>query len=351
MNKIDTSGWKPFRICDIFETEGTNNKLHVPTGSWLPIKKLKDGTTPRITVSGLNNGVSGYYSDIEGDNYRVYENFISVSFLGTVFYQSGKASLDMKVHCLKLIKYTLNDNVACFLIAMIRRAVGSVEYSDQISSAVLPYIEILLPATQSGNPDWAYMDSFMQNVMNESKACLGNLRLAKASKSSVDISTWKNFEIGSLFDIVKGTRLTKANMKPGDIRFIGSSAMNNGWTTSIKNDEHLHPANTLTVCYNGSVGETFYQDAPFWASDDVNVLYPKFKMNERIGMFIAPLIRSVGQRYAFVDKWRMEVMEHGEIKLPVDEEGIPDWAYMDLHMEAILTQSKKSMDALKEVTL
>ena len=185
----------------------------------------------------------------------------------------------------------------------------------------------------------------------QSKACLGNLRLAKASKSSVDISTWKNFEIGSLFDIVKGTRLTKANMKPGDIRFIGSSAMNNGWTTSIKNDEHLHPANTLTVCYNGSVGETFYQEAPFWASDDVNVLYPKFKMNERIGMFIAPLIRSVGQRYAFVDKWRMEVMEHGEIKLPVDEEGIPDWAYMDLHMEAILTQSKKSMDALKEVTL
>lgn len=163
----------------------------------------------------------------------------------------------------------------------------------------------------------------------------------------IDTSKWKNFEIGSLFDIVKGTRLTKANMKPGDIRFIGSSAMNNGWTTSIKNDEHLHPANTLTVCYNGSVGETFYQDAPFWASDDVNVLYPKFKMNERIGMFIAPLIRSVGQRYAFVDKWRMEVMEHGEIKLPVDKEGIPDWSYMDLFMQNVMNESQACLGNLR----
>ena len=40
--------------------------------------------------------------------------------------------------------------------------------------------------------------------------------------------------------------------------------------------------NKITVCYNGSVGETFYQDQPFLASDDVNVLYPKFDMTKEI---------------------------------------------------------------------
>lgn len=338
MNKINTSGWKEFEMKSLgfynFHGERLNKGYRV------------EGITPFITAGKVNRGVAQYIETTR----NTYHKAITVDMFGNCFFQNEDCAGDDNVYF--FVNNNISDNQKLFISASIN-AVTSIRfaYKEQFRQPHADALTVHLPATQSGEPDWAYIDSFMQNVMNESKACLGNLRLAKASKSSVDISTWKNFEIGSLFDIVKGTRLTKANMKPGDIRFIGSSAMNNGWTTSIKNDEHLHPANTLTVCYNGSVGETFYQDAPFWVSDDVNVLYPKFKMNERIGMFIAPLIRSVGQRYAFVDKWRMEVMEHGEIKLPVDEEGIPDWAYMDLHMEAILTQSKKSMDALKEVTL
>ena len=100
--------------------------------------------------------------------------------------------------------------------------------------------------------------------------------------TKIDISEWKPFAIGNIFDVIKGTRLTKAHMKSGDIRFIGSSSMNNGCTSLVGNTENMHPANTITVCYNGSVGETFYQDEPFLASDDVNVLYPKFNMNRNI---------------------------------------------------------------------
>lgn len=117
--------------------------------------------------------------------------------------------------------------------------------------------------------------------------------------AKIDTSGWKEFLVGELFDVVKGTRLTKANMIPGDIRFIGSSAMNNGCTAMVGNTENMHPANTITVCYNGSVGETFYQDQPFLASDDVNVLYPKFDMTKEIALFIAPLIKSVSARYCY----------------------------------------------------
>ena len=51
--------------------------------------------------------------------------------------------------------------------------------------------------------------------------------------AKIDTSGWKKFLVGKLFDVVKGTRLTKANMIPGDIRFIGSSAMNNGCTAMV----------------------------------------------------------------------------------------------------------------------
>ena len=135
-------------------------------------------------------------------------------------------------------------------------------------------------------------------------------------------------------------------MKPGKIKFIGSSAMNNGLTAMIGNTENLHPANTITVCYNGSVGETFYQDAPFWASDDVNVLYPKFKMNRNIALFIAPLIKAVSYKYNFVDKWKQEVMASEEIKIPVNTDGEPDWEYMDSYIKDILNNANQNLDCM-----
>lgn len=164
----------------------------------------------------------------------------------------------------------------------------------------------------------------------------------------IDTSEWKPFAIGNIFDVVKGTRLTKAHMTQGDIRFIGSSAMNNGCTSLVGNTENMHPANTITVCYNGSVGETFYQDKLFLASDDVNVLYPKFNMNRNIALFIAPLIKARSARYNYIDKWKKEVMIADEIKLPADINGEPDWAYMDEYMSKIMCESEICLENLTQ---
>ncbi len=144
---------------------------------------------------------------------------------------------------------------------------------------------------------------------------------------------WKKFRIGELFDIQKGKRLTKADMKEGNIRFVGASAVNNGITAYISNDEHLHPKNTITLSYNGSIGEAFYQDEEFWASDDVNVLYPKFEMTREIALFIIPLLKTAGKRYAFIDKWKKEDMEKSLIPLPSDKDGNPDFSYMEEFMK------------------
>lgn len=164
----------------------------------------------------------------------------------------------------------------------------------------------------------------------------------------IDTSEWKPFAIGNIFDVVKGTRLTKAHMTQGDIRFIGSSAMNNGCTSLVGNTENMHPANTITVCYNGSVGETFYQDELFLASDDVNVLYPKFNMNRNIALFIAPLIKASSARYNYIDKWKKEVMIADEIMLPADVNGEPDWAYMDEYMSKVMCESEICLENLTQ---
>lgn len=91
MKKIETKKWKDFLVKDVFIIEKKGKKYQVPTGSYIEKKKLFAGSIPRITVSGINNGIVGYYAeDIDNKDYRIYENFISVSFLGTVFIKMEK---------------------------------------------------------------------------------------------------------------------------------------------------------------------------------------------------------------------------------------------------------------------
>ena len=140
---------------------------------------------------------------------------------------------------------------------------------------------------------------------------------------------YKQFKIGELFEIKKGKRLTKADMIDGNINFIGATSVNNGITARISNDKYIHPSGTITVTYNGSVGEAFYQIEPFWASDDVNVLYPKFQMNEKIALFfLSPLIKK-GKTYGYAFKWTKEKMEKDTISLPVNKSGEIDFEFIE----------------------
>jgi hypothetical protein len=166
----------------------------------------------------------------------------------------------------------------------------------------------------------------------------------------IKVETWTEFRIGDLFDVVKGSRLTSLERVDGSIPYIGATAFDNGRTQMIGNDEHIHPGNVLTVCYNGPVGTTFYQPEPFWATDDVNVLYPKFKMKPELGLFIAPLIENVGKNYAFIDKWKLEDMENSRIKLPVTSDGCPDWNRIGTDMRSRLQKAKGSLEALSSLS-
>ena len=159
---------------------------------------------------------------------------------------------------------------------------------------------------------------------------------------TIDLNKWKAFPIKDLFKVEKGTRLTKANMKDGEINYIGASAINNGVTAHIGNSDHLHPAGTITVNYNGSVGEAFYQTQSFWASDDVNVLYPKFPMDRYTALFILPIIKKIGQQYAFIDKWKKEDMENELLYLPVIKDNTPDWTYMKNYIRDLEEKQKRS---------
>lgn len=152
------------------------------------------------------------------------------------------------------------------------------------------------------------------------------------------VSHWKRFKLSQIFEIKKGSRVTKANMKPGSTPFISAIDSNNGIRQHIGLPP-AHPGNLITVNYNGSVAEAFYQPEPFWASDDVNVLYSKFTLDAVLAMFLCTIIRREKYRFNYGRKWNLERMNDSEIRLPAGADGAPDWAWM---RQYILSQNFSS---------
>jgi len=152
--------------------------------------------------------------------------------------------------------------------------------------------------------------------------------------TDLDIQDWNFFELQTLFEIKKGKRLTKANQSAGSTPYIGAIDKNNGVSSCIS-QKAIHTGGTISVSYNGSVAEAFYQPVPFWATDDVNVLYPKFNLTPAIALFIATLIRQEKYRFNYGRKWHMERMKESCIRLPVKPDGTPDWDFMEQYIKSL----------------
>lgn len=180
---------------------------------------------------------------------------------------------------------------------------------------------------------------------------------------NLNVQDWKRFALGHLFDIKKGKRLTSEDQEDGDNLYIGAIDSNNGIANHISQIP-IHEGNTISLSYNGSVGEAFYQPEPYWATDDVNALYSRYDgFNESIGLFIAATIRQEKYRFSYGRKWTLDNMNSTEICLPVqhnadgsiffdntckysDDGYVPDWQFMvdyvkSLHHKPLTTKNKQ----------
>lgn len=361
MGKIDTSEWKEFRIKDLFETQKKGNKLQVPTGASVPVQDLlEDGATPRITVTGSNNGIFGFY-DYCGKNiadYRVFNNFVSVSFLGTVFYQEGDATLDMKVHCLKPKGITLNKYTGRFLVGAIRASLRESTYSDQISSSILPEMSIKLPSTLDGAPDWAYMESYMANLETKVAKSLTLLQAAKdAEKKKVDTREWGEFRVGELFEVKISKSVDKGGLEfaeDGEYDFIGRTPLNNGIQGRLnKLKFEANQEGTYSIAQIG-MHVCQYRERKWYASQNIFILTPFAEKSHKANKFIATVItRYLDCAYGedtYATYPTAKTLPHLKIKLPVDKTGQPDWTYMEEYMRKV-EERVKVMMAKYEMTV
>jgi hypothetical protein len=157
----------------------------------------------------------------------------------------------------------------------------------------------------------------------------------KKKELPLDISRWKKFKIGDLFE-VSGTRTSKLDILKdygnGAYPYVTTQSSNNGvegfyghWTEQGK----------ILVVDSAVAGFCSYQDNNFSASDHVEKLIPLFPINKYIGLFMATIINLDRYRYNYGRKCNQKKIKDTVIKLPALDNGKPDWDFMENYIRAL----------------
>ena len=164
--------------------------------------------------------------------------------------------------------------------------------------------------------------------------------ISETNKISSNISLsdrkWKTFKIPSLFNVTAGVYYSDSEYNEGNTPYVSASAENNGIGKWI--DIKADFAGNMII--TGKIGcVAFYQKDPFCATSDVNVLIPKFNMNESVGIFIVRMINSNNFKWDYNRQCRQGDMKRMSIQLPINSSGEPDYQFMEDYINYIKNQA------------
>ena len=371
-----TVQYKQFRIGDILHRI---NVAKIPYRiSEMPKIPCGEYVIPAIACGSQNQGIACYVPET---NVTVLQNVISIAANGDgyAFWQPNKFTIIQDAYAVERsdgVPFT--ESTALFFVAGLQKLLDqSFGWNNKSGWNKIKECSLALPVTPDGTPDWNYMQQRIKELeqqrikeleqyliatglndyelTDEDRKTLSCARSYEESDSEAASGMRKEmreFRIGDLFKLCKGQRLTKANQTYGSTPFIGSTESNNGITGFIGQDP-IFNGNAITVSYNGSVGQVFYQEEPFWASDDINVLYLKgYNLNRELFGYLGASLYRAGRNFSYAFKWNIERMKSTEILLPIqtDLSGypvidpdrkyhpdgfIPDFEYMERYIKAI----------------
>lgn len=336
--------WGEFRIKDLFETFVGTNGLQTYTGAYVPRKDLISASTPRITVRETNNGIDSF-SDSKNKNFKTYRNFISVSFMGSVFYHPYEASLDMKVHALIPKEFNLTKNLSMFIIRSLKNNTEFNSYGNQLSSTDLPNKKFLLPLYNKDKPNLQFMEDYIkqeQKVIAQKVISYYEQKMLETAFDLVGLEDveWNEFNFNDVFrKIQRGKRLKKDDHIEGNTPYISSTSLNNGLDQFIGNKEKIRKfKNNITLANSGSVGSCFYHEYEYIASDHVTSLTLD-NADKYTYMFMSTIIKRLEEKYSFNREINDKRIRNEKFILPVDKNGSPHWKYMSEFMKKIESEN------------
>ena len=306
------------KVSDYFDVlYGVNLEL-------IHLKQVPEGINfvSRITE---NNGVSAKVKILK-DKKPNPANTISVAGGGSVmesFLQKEPYYSGRDIYFLKP-KIELTDKQLLYYCMCLRANKYRYNYGRQANKTLG---DIKIPSIKE-IPPWVDKTKYPQ---------MPNKNPAINKKIELKISNWREFNIGNLFDIKKGERITKLKRLKGKIPLITATSENNGVVDFLSYDEfkdkkkHFENKITIDMFFN-----VFYHNYKYFSDDNVHTLIPKFKEDSPyIYLFLITVLRKLDRKYGFGRQLRLTRIKYDKIKLPVDKQGKPDWEFMEDYIKSL----------------
>ena len=155
--------------------------------------------------------------------------------------------------------------------------------------------------------------------------------------NNLKIEEWKEFQLKEIFIFQKGKCSNAPELEEGnDIPYIGAKKDENGFMKWVKRDEKLvSKGNCISfICQGeGSNGFNNYFDIDTIQSTSNTLGYNK-NLNEYNGLFIVTILDLERPKWSF-GRGRAPKLKNTKIKLPADQNGQPDWKYMEEYIKIL----------------
>lgn len=341
MKKPNEKEWAPFEI---------DKEFDIQSGTRLESRNRKPGDRPFIGALDNSNGVVQFVSN---ENSSLDSNFLGVNYngngMGIGFYHPYECICTDDVKRFHLKHIVDSEELALFDKTVIEKQRGKFGYLYKFNAKRMAKTDILLPITDSGEPDYEYMTEYTKQMREKLLARYREYvkrQIAELGEEaeipSLDEKEWKHFLIPDIFSkIQRGKRLKNADHTPGEIPYVSSTANNNGVDDYI---EASHGTRVFKDCISlansGSVGTAFYEPFAFVASDHVTSL--KIENGSKfVYLFLVSAIEKQGSNFNFnreINDLRIKKMQ---VMLPVDDNGNPDYAYMEQYTKNMMLRKYK----------
>ena len=319
---------KFFKLSDIFE---------IKTSKCIHENGLKQGagTIPYITRTSLNNGVLKFVCSQRIEKLNP-GNVITIGVdTQTVFYQ--KQAFYCGNNVLSLSSENVDQYIGVFIVGILDQIVKKkYNYGYGASLTRIKNLEIKLPSTPDGNPDWEFMESYIREQYREViQERINELEKRKPDAPTMprnieEIQATADFPLGQVFDVKmsKSINNNKLNSTPGNIPYITRTGLNNGILKFVceQGIEKLNPGNVITIGVDTQT--VFYQKQAFYCGNNVLSLSSE-NVDQYIGVFIVGILdQIVKKKYNYGYGATLTRIKNLEIPLPITTDGKPDWEFM-----------------------
>ena len=197
--------------------------------------------------------------------------------------------------------------------------------------------EIKLPVTANGEPDWAWMESYIDSLHSE-PLTTGN---ETNNANSLEVGNWREFYVGELFDSIykvasyHDDELTSVSIgNKNAIAYVTRTDQDNG-VKSLVCDIGLANIESGNAIVIGDTTSTIsYQPSPFVAGEHIIAARAGW-LNKFTGLFITCLLRQERYRYSYGRAYKLDLIRNTKLKLPVMPDGKPNWQFMESYIKSL----------------